>query len=287
MACEKDHVKTDNVIAMLPTSQGGVARHKCAACAYEKGLENGKNRNVTFDINGFISVLEESQKGVRRHKDPLEAYSIGFFHGLNGRNNHIVINEKHNLSNNMAHFGLAQVGKGLYECTFSEDTIFKHAMSTVHVASGFELILKARIAQEHPYLIFEKLPKNSKVKDGIVKMDDLLEHGHTITYAELPERLWVTTGIKLPSLELYETFGKIRNQIIHFSTPNVDFSRLVYDFCFKVIEPLVNDWWDDTLIEYAWDHDSELPTYLFERLESLGLTSNYAYKDYQLVKLNT
>ena len=82
MACNKDQTEADRIIAGLPIRQGGTGRHKCAACAYEAGFENGQNRNVSFDINGFINKLERSQKGVRRHKDPLEAYSIGFFHGL-------------------------------------------------------------------------------------------------------------------------------------------------------------------------------------------------------------
>jgi hypothetical protein len=275
MACKKNHTETDQIMAQLPVNQGGKARHKCASCSYEKGLENGKNRIVNFDIEGFIASLDTSQEGQRRHKDPLEAYTMGFFHGLSGKNTHEVIKEKYQLSDNMAQFGLMQVGKGIYECTFMEDTPFKYAMSTVHVASGFELIIKARIAQEHPYLIFEKLPKHAKVKNGVIKYDDLLEHGHTINYSELPERLWVTTACQIPEINLFHTFGKVRNQIIHFGTPDEDFAKLVFQYCFKIIEPLVNEWWDITLLEYAWEYDTELMDYIFEQLNQYDLSVNY------------
>ena len=42
MACKKDHSAIQDIMADLPLDQGGKGRHKCAACAYEKGLEAGK-----------------------------------------------------------------------------------------------------------------------------------------------------------------------------------------------------------------------------------------------------
>lgn len=49
MACKKDHTETDKIISGLPINQGGIGRHKCAACVYEAGFENGQNRNISFD----------------------------------------------------------------------------------------------------------------------------------------------------------------------------------------------------------------------------------------------
>lgn len=62
MVCNKNHSQTDFIIKDLPISQGGVGRHKCAACAYEKGVENGKNHVLNFDLEMYISSLPESQK---------------------------------------------------------------------------------------------------------------------------------------------------------------------------------------------------------------------------------
>lgn len=44
MACNKNHSETDKIVKDLPISQGNFERHKCASCAYEKGLENGKQK---------------------------------------------------------------------------------------------------------------------------------------------------------------------------------------------------------------------------------------------------
>ena len=38
MACKKDHKNLSDIMNSIPTDQGGIERHKCAACAYEKGL---------------------------------------------------------------------------------------------------------------------------------------------------------------------------------------------------------------------------------------------------------
>ena len=41
MACKKDHSKIQHIMETLPVDQGGVGRHKCAACAYEQGYQDG------------------------------------------------------------------------------------------------------------------------------------------------------------------------------------------------------------------------------------------------------
>lgn len=277
MACKKSHEQSDKIIAKLPINQGGLGRHKCASCAYEKGLENGKRKLINFDVMDFIETLEESQKGARRHKDSLEAYSLGFFHGLSGTTTHEIVREKHAISEHMKFYGLMQVARGVCECTYLEEYSFKYAMAIVHVANGSEILLKARIAQEHPLLIFSKIPTQQVVKKEELKFEDLIEHGNTISFSELPERLWATTGFKISDQKLFKSFGEIRNKIIHFSTPEIDFQKLVFEFSFKIIEPLVNEWWDDTLLNYGSTFDETFLEHVFEALKQYHLVTNYIY----------
>ena len=53
MACKKDHSQIQRIMATLPTDQGGVGRHKCAACAYEAGYEAG------YNLNGLYHTLKK------------------------------------------------------------------------------------------------------------------------------------------------------------------------------------------------------------------------------------
>lgn len=50
----------------LPFDQGGIGRHKCAACAYEQGLKHKEN----IDLNDILSNLEDSLAQGQRHKSP-------------------------------------------------------------------------------------------------------------------------------------------------------------------------------------------------------------------------
>lgn len=84
MACQHDHSNTDNIIHSLPINQGGVGRHKCAACAYEAGLNLGRNRTLVFNIENIIANLDYSQRGPHRHVDPVEAFALGYYHGISG-----------------------------------------------------------------------------------------------------------------------------------------------------------------------------------------------------------
>ena len=286
MACNKEHKETDLVVKNLPISQGNFERHKCASCAYEKGLENGKQKLLNFDLEVFISKLEESQKGYRRHRSAIEAYTLGFFHGLNGANNHLAIKDKFKIATQMRDFGLSMVAKGILNVTYPEKgDPYSHAMGLVQVANGSEILIKSRIVEEHPLLVFNKIPTNTKISDGNLKFEDLLEHGQTIMYSDLPERLWQTTGYKIEPISLFEEFGKVRNKIVHFAVPNISLSELTLKFTFNIIEKAINKWWDTTILEYAQEYDEQIVKSIFELLKKYDLKTMYKIdKDNNLVK---
>ena len=87
MVCKKDHSQIQRIMATLPTDQGGVGSHKCAACAYEAGYEAGYNLNGSLSIDNVLSRLEESQAKAQRHKSPHAAFALGYYHGVCQRTN--------------------------------------------------------------------------------------------------------------------------------------------------------------------------------------------------------
>lgn len=82
MACKKEHSKIQKIMDTLPVDQGGVGRHKCAACAYELGYTNGRNKVMVLDIDKVLQLLEDSQAGAQRHKSAHAAYVLGYYNGL-------------------------------------------------------------------------------------------------------------------------------------------------------------------------------------------------------------
>ncbi len=77
--CNRNH-RYDGIFVNLSIDQGGFGRHKCAGCAYEAGLFQGKNRNENFLMN--LDDLPDSQAGTVRHKSPHEAFALGYLHGV-------------------------------------------------------------------------------------------------------------------------------------------------------------------------------------------------------------
>lgn len=190
------------------------------------------------------------------------------------------------LTSHMKEFGLNMIGKGLVNSTFNEmHSPYNHAMSIVHIAHGTELIIKSKIAEEHPLLIFSKIPKSTNSNETKLGVLDLLDKGQTIMYSELPKRLWATTGYKIENIDLYNEFGKIRNQIVHLGVPELELSDLALNFGFGVIENLVNEWWDETLLNYALNYDDAYLEYIFEQLNRLSIPTKFGIdKDYKLKK---
>ena len=82
MACKRDHTKIQDVMSELPFNQGGIGRHKCAACAYERGFQDGLNHIEEINLKQVIDSLEESQAGSQRHKSPHAAYAKGYLDGI-------------------------------------------------------------------------------------------------------------------------------------------------------------------------------------------------------------
>tara|TARA_Y100001960_G_scaffold322517_1_gene399128 strand:- start:440 stop:1054 length:615 start_codon:yes stop_codon:yes gene_type:complete len=143
----------------------------------------------------------------------------------------------------------------------------------LQAAHAAELIIKAAIAEQHPLLIFSSLPRAKKGEDSFLTVNDLIESGKTIQYSELPEKLWATTGYRIEEISLFNSFGKLRNSIQHFATPESDLRTETSKFIYLVIDPILEHFWGEYAIEYV-----DLESYeddVFGILQSRGLTVRY------------
>jgi len=77
--CQNPH-RYDPGFESLPIDQGGAGRHRCAACAYDKGLNDGLA--LKEQVNLDLDSLPESQAGTVRHRSPHAAYALGYLHGV-------------------------------------------------------------------------------------------------------------------------------------------------------------------------------------------------------------
>jgi hypothetical protein len=133
-------------------------------------------------------------------------------------------------------------------------------LSVIQASHAAELLIKARIAQEHPLLIFEQLPKSTQAAGEHLALKDLFEKGRTLQWNELPERLWATTGTTLPNVDKFQEFGRLRNGIQHFGvTTGVEPGGLTLQFIFQVIDPFINREWD----LFAVDRDEDTEPYVY------------------------
>jgi len=182
-----------------------------------------------------------------------------------------------NMANHMREFGLYVLGQSLEHATFSEmGNPYFHAIAIVQAAHAAEIIIKARIAQEHPLLIFSSLPKAIPDENKLLDIEDLLARGRTYTYFELPDILWATTGYRISNADIYIEFGKLRNMLQHLLRPsnNVELGDKTIKYVFTVVEPMINIFWNDTCINYIGLLGEETDIYLKQRLDKLEIVYN-------------
>lgn len=157
----------------------------------------------------------------------------------------------------MIRLGRAALSHANYHsCFYSFEGEMWDEMSVLQAAHAAEIFIKARIAQEHPLLIFDKMPRSTQAGNDLLSFKDLVKNAKTISYLDLPERLWAATGIKVPNLDLYKSFGQLRNTIQHFTVPD-EWPCDTKTFIYEVIDPFINECWG----LYAIDHHEDTDRY--------------------------
>ncbi|WP_103670025.1 hypothetical protein [Pseudanabaena sp. BC1403] len=145
---------------------------------------------------------------------------------------------------------MRRIGMLLFRSAFIEALQGHTPMCVVHAAHAAEILLKARIAQEDLLLIFSRLPKSDASTEPLT-LTDLIESGYTWSYKDLPNKLLETAGIKISQTAQYIEFGKLRNQIVHFSMPNAEnLDKLTLNYSLELLDPLVESFWGRSVIEF-------------------------------------
>ena len=141
-------------------------------------------------------------------------------------------------------------------------------LSVVQAAHAAELLIKARIAEEHPLLIFDRLPHPRE--EAVLDRSLLAQEGQTASYRDLPNRLWATVGISVPAIDVYQALGRLRNAVQHFLPPTgMDLTAEAIHFIYTVLDPFINECWGLFAIDFNEDHEPYL--YLAEGLLDRGV----------------
>jgi hypothetical protein len=142
------------------------------------------------------------------------------------------------------------------------------ALSVLSAAHAAELLIKARIAQEHPLLIFETMPK---ARDGgLLDFGLIASEGRTFQYSDLPGRLWAATGKRIANENEYKNFGRLRNIVQHFAEPGEDLSLRASAFVFNVVDPFIGEHWGLFAIDYNEENGDHFE-HIFETLVARDL----------------
>ncbi len=159
--------------------------------------------------------------------------------------------ELRNVSEQMKALGLGALTHALRLSLYSaQENPSWGDLSVLNAAHAAEILIKARLAAEHPLLIFTQIPKSTQVDGTMLDFEDLFARGQTIDFQDLPERLWAATGLRLPNVDIYAGFGKLRNAIQHFAPPTEDSGTRTLEFVFRVLDPFIFQAWGLYAIDF-------------------------------------
>jgi hypothetical protein len=166
-----------------------------------------------------------------------------------------------NVAENMLSLGRATLAHAIDMLAFCDSAARynrveqRDSIAVLTAAHAAEILVKSRIAQEHPLLIFKEIPKRSRGSEDSLTLSQLMEDGRTLMFSELPDRLWAVRGYNLLNQETYQSFGKLRNTIQHFGRPDRDLTDETIKFIFTVIQPFLWEHWNLLAIEHFDDPD--------------------------------
>jgi hypothetical protein len=177
------------------------------------------------------------------------------------------------VAEHLKEFAFQSLARAIRDATFGEVMRpFAHAMAAAQAAHGAEMLIKARIAQEHPLLLFSSYPKSKTTSDRL-SVNELFQQGEIVHYAKLSEILWSTTGYRMRQVDRFMHFGALVNGFADLADPELDAAAETLKFIFEVVEPIAYDFWDDSFVWYVQDWDDVIidEGYLRERLEKLNI----------------
>jgi hypothetical protein len=185
--------------------------------------------------------------------------------------------ELKHISKHILDLGLGVLAQAQRNCMYTsygyDSRLDEGVYGVLQAAHAAELLIKSAIAEQHPLLIFSSLPKSTNTYSSILSLNDLFESAKTIQYFDLPEKLWAVTGYKIEALNEFQSFGKLRNCIQHFATPEKDVRAITSKFIYNVLDPLIEQFWGDFAICYV--DLEEYESDVFDILNSRGITPRF------------
>lgn len=170
------------------------------------------------------------------------------------------------VSDHMRELGLGALTHAMRLSLYAEPgNLFWGELSVLHGAHAAEILIKARIAAEHPLLILDAIPRSTQAGGQVLAFEDLVQKGTTINFQDLPERLWATTGQKLTEPDVFREFGRLRNAIQHFASPAGNPSTRTLEFVFKVLDPFLIENWGLYAIDFNEEYGDHYD-HIFETL---------------------
>jgi hypothetical protein len=175
------------------------------------------------------------------------------------------------IAEHMKELGLASLSHALqHTFYFDQFNLYWNDLAVLQAAHAAEILIKARIAEEHPLLIFTELPRSTQTGGAQIDIKALIESGRTLQFQDLPEKLWATTGYTIQDMVLYQRFGKLRNSIQHFASPDEsELAQEILKFIFGIVDPMIHDFWGLYAVNYVEDPDAH--SHIFPMLIKSGV----------------
>lgn len=163
------------------------------------------------------------------------------------------------VAKNMLKLGLGALAHANRHAAYVDEANDKWGeLSVLQAAHAAEILVKARIAQEHPLLIFKDLPSVSNQQS--LTIEKLAKEGRTIDWSDLPKVFKTITGCSFTNEKLFKSFGYTRNSLQHFgyyiNQQNTSSSLETLQFIYSFIDPFINEHWGLFAIDYDEDYDS-------------------------------
>ena len=180
-----------------------------------------------------------------------------------------MLEELNEINNGMVEFGCSLLGKSLYDLTFAPmggECVHPYAYSSL--VHALEILMKAAIAEKHPLLIYEKIPKLTSKKD---QLNEFFKKARSKYFLDLPDLLSLTTNYQI-DYKLLESAWVNRCKIIHIGHGmGFNYTYLGLELTFKVIDPFIYAFWQRSSIDETTSFDSETPIYLVEHCLEYGI----------------
>lgn len=168
------------------------------------------------------------------------------------------------ISEYMRDLGLAMLAEAVSRVTLPRAHAFSQTTAAIQAAAAAEILLMARLAQRDPALVFPGIPLG-------LTAQELADASSPLPLNDILRAIHDKQGYDIVDHERLSEFLALAKRLRHYHVQDIDLVSQVLRFAFVTMEPILSEFWGESLLPHIATLSTEDASRVGAWLEQLDI----------------